>query len=124
MPNSWITKSDATEIRLAHPHNRAGMASGERERIYDLINDPRLQHPEKSKVAKSLRAIVQEDLTTRIKVSDLPDDDEDKTVDPLRGELMFWEGVGANKELVSRATIVEDCVWDGERYVFAMRRAR
>ncbi len=26
MPSSWISKSDGAEIRLAHPHNRAGMA--------------------------------------------------------------------------------------------------
>ena len=124
MPSSWITKSDANEIRLAHPHNRSGMADGAIERVYDLLTDPRLRHSDKSRVAEALKAMVQEDLTTRIKVSDLPDDDEDKTVDPLRGELMFWEGVGANKELVSRSTIVADCVWDGERYVFTMRRAR
>ena len=124
MPSSWITKSDTSEIHLAHPHNREGMADGAIERVYDLLTDPRLQHPEKSKVSEALRAIVQEDLTTRTKVSDLPDDDEDKTIDPLRGELMFWEGVGANKEVVSRSTIVEDCVWNGARFVFTLRRAR
>ena len=26
MPVSWIAKSDASEIRLAHPHNREGIA--------------------------------------------------------------------------------------------------
>ena len=30
MPSSWITKSDATEIRLAHPVNRTGMAPGKK----------------------------------------------------------------------------------------------
>ena len=65
MPNSWITKSDGAEIRLAHPYNRAGMADSERE-----------------------------------------------------------DGRGANRKLVSRSTIVEDCVWDGTVYAFTMRRAK
>ncbi len=126
MPNSWITKSDATEIRLAHPHNRAGMADGERERKYDLVNDPRFQDADKTKVALMLKALVQEDLTTRIRLRDLPDDEPTKTVDPAPqfGERFFWEGRGAKKELVSRSTIVADCVWDGERFVFTMRRVR
>lgn len=124
MPNSWITKSDATEIRLAHPVNRAGMAPGDRERSYDLLNDPTLQDADKTKLALTLKALVQEDLTIRILTRDLPDDDLDKTTDPARGELLFWEGNGAKRELVSHSTIVESCVWDGEQFVFTMRRAR
>ncbi len=125
MPNSWIAKSDATEIRLAHPHNRAGMADGDRERSYDLINDPRFQDADKTKVALVLKALLQEDLTTRTKLIDLPDDEPTKTVDPAPqfGERFFWEGNGRNKELVSRSTIVEDCVWNGTRFVFTIRRA-
>lgn len=123
MPASWITKSDASEIRLAHPHNRVGMAVDARERVYDLLTDPRLQNADKSKVAIALKAIVQEDLTTRIRLRDLPDDEPTKIVDPER-EGFFWEGNGINRELVSRSTIVEDCVWDGERFVFTMRRAQ
>ena len=126
MVNSWITKSDGAVIRLAHPVNRTGMADGDRERLYDLVNDVRFQDADKTKVALVLKELVQEDLTTRIRLRDLPDDEPTKTVDPAPefGERMFWEGRGANRELVSHSTIVESCVWDGERFVFTMRRAR
>ncbi len=126
MPNSWITKSDGAEIRLAHPVNRVGMADGESERIYDLVNDPAFQDADKDRLALALKTLLQKDLTTRTKLRDLPDDEPTKTVDPAPqfGERMFWEGHGAKKELVTRSTIVEDCVWDGERFVFTMRRAR
>ncbi|KKM98374.1 hypothetical protein LCGC14_1158670 [marine sediment metagenome] len=126
MPSSWITKSDGAEIRLAHPHNRAGMADGDRERSYDLVNDVRFQDADKTKTAVVLKTLLQEDLTTRTKLKDLPDDEPTKTVDPALqfGERMFWEGHGANKVVVSRSTIVESCVWDGERFVFTMRRVR
>ena len=126
MPASWITKSDGAEIHLAHPVNRAGMAAGDRERSYDLVNDVRFQDADKTKTALVLKDLVQEDLTVRIKLIDLPDDEPTKAVDPAPefGERMFWEGHGRNKELVSRSTIVESCVWDGERFVFTMRRAR
>ena len=126
MVASWITKSDNLEIKLAHPHNRDGMSAGDRERTYDLLNDPLFQDADKTKVAITLKALVQEDLTTRIRLRDLPDDEPTKTVDPAPeyGERMFWEGRGANRELVSRATIVESCVWDGESFVFTLRKAR
>ena len=126
MPSSWITKSDTTEIRLAHPHNRAGMLDGERERTYDLINDSRFQDADKTKTALVLKTLLQEDLTTRTRLRDLPDDEPTKTVDPVTefGERFFWEGNGANRVVVSRSTIVEDCVWDGTVFVFTMRRAQ
>ncbi len=54
MPSSWITKSDATEIRLAHPVNRAGMAAGDRERSYDLLNDARFQDADKTKGKRAI----------------------------------------------------------------------
>ena len=123
MPNSWIAKSDGAEILLVHPHNRVGMAVGERERSYDLINDVRFLDADKIKVALVLKELVQEDLTTRNRLRDLPDDEPTKTVDPAR-EGFFWEGRGVNRELVSRSTIVESVVWDGMRYGFEMRRAR
>lgn len=126
MPSSWVTKSDTTEIRLAHPHNRAGMADGERERSYDLVNDPRFQDADKTKVALVLKTLLQEDLTTRKLVRDLPDDEWTKTTDPVakHGEAMFWEGHGAKKELVSRSTIVERFEWDGQGWDHELRRAR
>ncbi len=126
MPNSWIVKSDGSEIRLAHPLNRAGMSVGDRERSYDLLTDSRFQDADKTKTALVLKTLLQEDLTTRTRLRDLPDDEPTKTVDPVTefGERMFWEGNGRNTVVVSRSTIVEDCVWDGERFVFTMRRAR
>ena len=126
MPVSWIAKSDAGEIRLRHPVNRAGMTAGDQERSYDLVNDSRFQDADKIKVALVLKELVQEDLTLRIRTRDLPDDEPTKTVDPVLqfGERMFWEGRGINRELVSRSTIVEDVTWDGVRFVFTMRRAR
>ena len=118
MPASWITRSGAGEVRLAHA------ADGRREAVYDLIADPRFQDADKTKAAAALKEVLQEDLTTRQRVRDLPADDPDRTTDPARGERLFWEGQGANRELVSRATIVEDVTWDGERFVFTLRRAR
>ncbi len=126
MTSSWISKSDGDEIRLIHPHNREGMGISDSERSYDLIGDVRFQDADKTKTALVLKELVQEDLTTRIKLRDLPDDEPTKTVNPaaLFGERMFWEGNGRNRELVSRSTIVVDCNWAGERFVFTMRRAR
>ena len=126
MVASWITKSDNLEIRLAHPENRDGMAISDRERVYDLLNNPLFQDADKTKTALVLKELLQEDLTTRIRLRDLPDDEPTKTVDPVatHGERMFWDGRGANRELVSRATIVESCVWDGKRFVFSLRNAR
>ena len=126
MPTSWIAKSTATEIRLAHPHNRSDMADGDRERSYDLVNDSRFQDADKTKTALVLKTLLQEDLTTRIRLRDMPDDEPTKTVDPALefGERMFWEGRGGNRDLVGRSTIVESVVWDGARFVFTMRRAR
>ena len=125
MPSSWITKSDGVEIRLAHPVNRSKLATAT-EAVYDLANDPALQDADKDRLALTLKTLLQEDLTHRMKVRNLPADEPTKTVDPAPqfGERMFWEGQGGNKDLVSRSTIVEDCVWDGERFVFTMRRAR
>lgn len=81
----------------------------------------------KDKMATAIKALLQEQLTTRIKLRDLPDDEEFKNEAPLiekYGETMFWEGLDADRELISRAVIVEDVTWDGERYVPHLRRAR
>ena len=126
MVASWITKSDGSEIRLAHPANRDGMSAGDRERTYDLLNNPLFQDADKTKTALVLKELLQEDLTTRIRLRDLPDDEPTKTVDPVatHGERMFWEGRGANRELVSRATIVESCEWLVDHFSFTLRDAR
>ena len=78
----------------------------------------------KEKMAQAILALLQEQLTVRQRVRDLPDDDPDKSTDPARGEKLFWEGQDANRELVSRSVIVESVVWDGTRYHPALRRAR
>lgn len=77
----------------------------------------------KEKMAIAIQALLQEGLTKRQKVRDLPDDDPDKTTDPAMGEQMFWEGRGGNRELVSRSVIVT-VVWNGEVYYPTVRRAR
>ena len=124
MPLSWIAKSDGNEIRLAHPVNRAGLTDVESERSYDLISDVRFQDADKTKTAIVLKELLQEDLTLRIRLRDLPDDEPAKTVDPALGERFFWEGQGINRELVARATIVEAVVLVGEHFSFKMRTAR
>lgn len=81
----------------------------------------------KDKMALAIKELLQEQLTTRTRLRDLPDDEEFREVEPpvaTYGERMFWEGNGINSELVSRAVIVEDVTWDGERYVPTLRRAR
>lgn len=116
MPGAWIKQSDAGVIRVAGSHDLT----------YDLINDARFQDADKAKVALVLKELVQAELETVMRLRDLPDDEPTKTTDPAPqfGERFFWRGRGANKELVSRDTIVEACVWDGERFVFTMRYAR
>ncbi len=78
----------------------------------------------KAQMALAIQALLQEQLTVRQRVHDLPGVDPDQASDPGRGEKLFWEGEDANRELVSRAVIVESVVWDGERYVPRLRRAR
>ena len=89
MPAAWITKSDASEVRV----------SGSHRRTYDLANDSRFLDADKTKVAAALKAIVQVDLETVLLVRDLPDDEPYKSVDPAPefGEGFFWRGRGANK---------------------------
>lgn len=78
----------------------------------------------KENMAQAILALLQEQLTVRQRLRDLPDDDPDKTTDPARGEKLFWEGQNANRELVGRSVIVESITWDGGRYVPTLRRAR
>ncbi len=126
MPSSWITKSDGAEIRLAHPVNRSKLVNAT-EAVYDLVNDPAFQDANKDRLAQTLQTLIQEDLTSRMKVRDLPSDDPDRDTDPasFMGEMLFWEGQGGNQDLVSRSTIVT-VVWnEAERnFDISMRRAR
>ncbi len=119
MPASWITKSDASEVRLAHP------ADGSGEKVYDLVNDVRFQNPKKDKVAEALKRAIQEDLTKRIPLRDFPNEDPAKIADPAatHGERMFWQGNGPNQELISRSTIVSEVYWGGTRFAIRLRRA-
>lgn len=60
---------------------------------------------------EKLRAAIQELLDVRVKVSVLSDDDPFKVSDPARFDS-FWEGVGGDKDLVSR--LAEVAVrWNG-----------
>ena len=126
MPSSWITKSDSGEIRLAHPVNRSKLVDGIHA-VYDLANDPALQDADKDRLAQTLQILIQEDLTHRMKVRDLPSDDPDRDTDPasFMGEKRFWEGQGGNKDIVSRSTIVS-VTWNEAEGKFdtSMRVAR
>ena len=124
MPSSWITKSDATEIRLAHPVDRSKLANS-REAIYDLVDDPAFQDADKDRLALTLQTIMQLDLEDRILVRDLPDGDPDADADPARGEQLFWEGTNpGNRTLVARSTIVT-VTWNGvDRFNISCRNAR
>jgi hypothetical protein len=66
--------------------------------------------PEK-KVQRIIDNVQRQFLDTRIKLSDLPDDDPDKNTDPGLPHL-FHEGQGGNAELVSRSIVIEDVTWD------------
>ena len=120
MPAQWLTVSNANEVRL----NFSG--DGLRADIlYDLLNNPVFQDPtnDKTKIALVLQDFINADLQTRIRTRDLPDEDPDKDTDPARGEKLFWEGNGINRELVSQSTICSLVVWDGEKYLIELRRA-
>ncbi len=105
MPASWFTKSDATEIRLAHPVSRSKLTNAI-EAVYDLVSDPAFQDADKDRLAQTLQTVMQLDLEVRILVRDLPDDDPDADADPARGEQLLWEGTPGNRMLVSRSTII------------------
>ncbi len=62
-------------------------------------------------------------MQTRQLLDDLPLDDPDRTIDPAVGERIFHERVGPNSFLVSQSVIVEDAVWDGEKWNLILRRA-
>lgn len=120
MPAQWITKSNATEVRLS------SSGGGDRADIlYDLLLDPLLQDPQgnKTKIAIVLKDLINADLQVRIKVKDLPDDDPEKDTNPEKGERAYWEGQGNNKELVHQSTICDSVVWDGTRYLCHCRVA-
>ncbi len=78
----------------------------------------------KAEMASAMQAPLQEGLTVRRKVVDLPADDPDRTTDPGGGERLKWEGDGVNRELVSRSVIVVSVTWDGTGYHPVFRRAR
>lgn len=88
----------------------------------------------KAKTAAAFQAFLQKSLDVIQPIADLPADDPDKTTDPklAMGERMFWgdkdgkiqTNASKNDRLVGRSVIVEFVVWDGERYVPALRRAR
>jgi len=123
MTASWISRSDASELRVANPANRTGMDADARELIFDLVNDPLFQDPDKTKVALVLKDLLQERMTHRVRTRDLPTDDPNRDTDPARGEREFWEGNGINREVVTRETIVISVVWDGERFIPDLRPA-
>jgi hypothetical protein len=91
------------------------------------VSEADLPPDTKEKMALAMRDLLQAGLDHRQKVKDLPAGDPHQATDPATlpeyGERMFWEGQGANKELVARSVIVESVVWDGTVYVPSLRRA-
>ena len=86
----------------------------------------------KKNTALAFQAFLQKGLNVIQVIADLPADDPDKTADPMKGERMFHgdsdgkvqANPSKNDQLVSRSVIVESVVWDGDRYVPTLRRAR
>jgi len=70
-------------------------------------------------VAAVIKSRMQQDIDVRIKRTDMPREDEARQSNPNRPDF-FWDG----PDLVARSVIVEDVVWNGERYVPTLRRAR
>lgn len=58
-------------------------------------------------------------LDVSIPLADLPNDDPDKTTDPARPDL-FWD----KGNLVGRGCVITNVVWDGQRYIVTISRAR
>ncbi len=71
------------------------------------------------RVANQIKLQMQDAIDVRIKRSTMPNEDEARQSNPNRPDF-FWD----KGDLVSRSVIVEDVVWDGERYVSTLRRAR
>lgn len=80
----------------------------------------------RAKKLADITAAIQDELDVRIKLSDLPDGDPDKTTDPALPWL-FWEGTGGNAELVCRETLVrvydtgQDFGGDPNKPIFRLR---
>ena len=62
---------------------------------------------------------LQNSLDVRIPLTDLPNNDLDKTTDPARPDL-FWD----KGDLVGRGCVISAVTWDGQRHVVTIKRAR
>ena len=78
-----------------------------------------------NRIAEALTLGMQSLIDERILLSDLPDDDPDKRVDPtsFMGERMFWQNISGQDYLVSRSVVVT-ITWNGAEYIQSVRRAR
>ena len=104
------------------------MNRGDGERVYDLVTDSRFTGANPAVIADKIKAVLQADLEVVQKVRDLPDDDPDKTTDPVatHGEAMFWRGTGGNKDLVGRQAVIDSVVWEDPpgQYRVTVRRCK
>jgi len=85
---------------------------------FDIVQMLTDQGGDNLKVAALIQGQMQADIDVVIKRTDLPLEDEARQSNPNR-EDFFWDG----PNLVARPVIVESVVWDGTRYVPALRRA-
>ncbi len=79
----------------------------------------------KDEKAVAFIPFLQDKLDFKQRLNILPNDDPDRTIDPGL-PWIFWVGPGqpGNTDLVSRADIIENVVWNGNEYVVTVRRAR
>ena len=104
--------SHATRVQL-------WMDSGGPRSDFDIVQMFIDEGADHLRVANQIKLQMQDDIDVRIKRSDMPHDDPARQSNPNRPDF-FWDG----PDLVARSVIVEDVVWDGTRYVPALREAR
>ncbi len=75
--------------------------------------------PDDPLVLDAIRDHVYTQIDSRQKKSRLPRDDPARSTDPATAGY-FWDGGGANPDIVSRPLIVT-VAWDGERYQYGFR---
>ncbi len=80
-------------------------------------------------LANALKLLLQAEIDTRIPLTDLPDDEPTKTVNPAAPNFFWGRANGSihanpnqNDHLIARDTVVTEVVWDGTRYVVSQVR--
>jgi len=89
------------------------------------FNDDVMGVGTKEELAAAFIPFLQDQVDFRQKLNTLANDDPARIADPGL-PWFFWDGPGqpGNTDLVARADIIDNVVWDGEQYVVTVRRAR